>query len=61
MLGKKLNCNSCVPACTRANLFGLKLRLYRYGFNAGAAVGSPHSHRSEGRPVTQSYVFEVRP
>ena len=47
-LGKKLNCKSCVPACTRDNLFGLKLRLYRYGINAGAAVGWPHSHGSEG-------------
>ena len=24
-------------------------------------MGSPHSHRSEGRSRTQSYVFEVRP
>ena len=61
MLGKKLKCKSCVPTCTRANLIGLKLRLYIYGFTAGAAVGSPHSHRSEGRSGTQSYFFEVRP
>ena len=35
---------------------GLKLRLYTLGINAGAAVGRPHSHGSEGRAGTQSYV-----
>ena len=35
---------------------GFKLRLYTSGINAGAAVGRPHSHGSEGRVGTQSYV-----
>ena len=35
---------------------GLKLRLYTEGINAGAPVGRPHSHGSEGRAATQCYV-----
>ena len=37
---------------------GLKLRLYTQG---GAAVGRPHSHRSEGQAGTKSYVRGVGP